>query len=66
MTLHQIRETYGLKITGLSATFYRFDRVGTDRSIVQMEMRLLDTFAMVALRVGQTEKSLLQKGTGIG
>jgi hypothetical protein len=34
------------------------------RSVVKMEMGLLDAFSVVSLRIGQTEETLLQKGTG--
>jgi hypothetical protein len=34
------------------------------RGVVEMEMALLDTLAVNTLRVGQTEKTLLEEGTG--
>lgn len=33
----------------------------TDRSVVQVEMGLLDTLSMVSLWVGQAEESLLEE-----
>lgn len=34
---------------------------GTDRSVVEVEMRLFDTLTMIALRVGQAKEPLLQE-----
>lgn len=43
----------------------KFARNKTYRCVIDVKMSFLDTFAVVALRVGQAEQTLLQEVTGL-